>query len=116
MAETTQRRRVTAADFPKREIKLDIVEPKKTPAMPVWYLAPVAIPAVLAFVLPSAGAVWVALAATFLWLGCFGMLASERKRDDLDVGREMALSILRWLTLGLALGSWAFLIAHAVAG
>lgn len=116
MAETTQRRRVTAADFPKREIKLDIVEPKKTPVMPVWYLAPVAVPVLLGFVLPAAGAWCLALAATFLWLGFFGMLAAERKRDDLEVGREIALSLLRWVTLGLALGSWAFLIARAVAG
>ncbi|MDZ4860006.1 MAG: hypothetical protein SGI88_13590 [Candidatus Hydrogenedentes bacterium] len=111
MAETTtQRRRVTAKDFPKREIKLDVVEPIIAPSLPVWYLAPSALPAALAIFLPSLGAMWAAIAATIVWLGFYGLLLFERKRKDFDVGREIVLSITRTVAFGLALGAWGYVI------
>ncbi|HRK33720.1 MAG TPA: hypothetical protein PLJ47_03910 [Candidatus Hydrogenedentes bacterium] len=113
---TTQRRRVTAKDFPKREIKLDVIDKPKAPALPVWYLTPVVLPIALAIFLPSLAFVWIAVAATMLWLGLFALLLVERKRTDFEVGREIVLSFLHIGAVGLALGCWASVIVRVMAG
>ena len=112
MAETTtQRRRVTPQDIPKRQIKLDIVEPKQVPAVPVWYLGPMVIPIALWILLPAQAGIWLALTATFLWASLAGMVYAEGHRGDLEVDRELVLTGMRNIALGFALGCWAFAIA-----
>ena len=116
MAESTPRRRVTREDVRKREIKLDIVEFKSAPPLSKRYMTPIILPLALWFLLPSQGALWMALTATALWIGFVGMLYAERRRDDFDTGRELVLSIVRGCALGLAIGCWAFLIVRTFAG
>lgn len=113
---TTHRKRVTASDFPKREIKLDVVEPTTAPALPYWALATVLAPLALWFALPAHGALWAAVAATVLWLALAFMLRTERRRKDPDVNREIVLNIIQGGVMGLAAGCWAFVITRVIAG
>ena len=115
MAQSTPRKRVTREDIRRREVKLDIAERKPAPPLSWRYMTLIILPVALWFLLPSQGVLWMALAATALWIGFFGMLHAERKRDDFDTGREIALSIIRAGASGLAIGCWAFLIINAVA-
>lgn len=117
MAESTpRRRRVTREDIRKREIKLDIVELKPAPPLSKRYMVSILLPIALWVMLPSQGALWIALTATALWIGLFGMLYAERKRADFDTGREFALSIMRSCAFGLAIGCWAFYAFNAFGG
>ena len=114
MAQTTQRRRVSREDILRREIKLDIVERKSPPPLSTRYMTPIILPLALWFLLPGYGALWMALIATALWIGFFGALHAERKRNDFDTGREIALSTIRAGAFGLAVGCWSFLLVNAV--
>jgi hypothetical protein len=114
MAQSTPRKRVTREDIRKREVKLDIVERKAAPPLSKRLMTLIILPVALWVVLPLQCALWMALAATALWLGFYGMLHAERKRDDFDTGREIALSIIRAGAFGLAIGCWTFLIVNAV--
>lgn len=110
MAQTTPRKRVTREDIRKREIKLDIAERTSPPPLSKRLMTPIILPIALWFLMPERGALWFALTATALWIGVFGMLHAERKRSDFEVGREIALSIVRAGTFGIAIAGWAFLV------
>ncbi|MBM3290338.1 MAG: hypothetical protein FJY92_09320 [Candidatus Hydrogenedentes bacterium] len=95
---------------------MDIVERKDPPPLAKRLMLLVPVPLLLWSIIPGQGALWVALAATALWIGFFGMLNGERKRDDFETGREILLSILRACAFGLAIGCWTSLIVRAIAG
>ena len=112
MAETTtQRKRVTPQDIKKREIKLDIVEQKKAPGVPIWYLAPVVLPVALWIFSPAHAGIWLALTATTLCGGFAGLVFAEQQRDDLVVDREIVFSFIRNLLAGVALAIWMLYFA-----
>lgn len=108
MAQSAPRKRVTREDIRKREIKLDIVERPIPPPLAWRYMTPIILLIPLWIMFPAQGVLWLALTATALWVGCFGMRHAERKRKDTDVGREFILSIACAGTMGLAIGCWGF--------
>jgi len=109
MAQSTPRKRVTREDIRKREIKLDIVERTPAPPLSKRFMAFIVLPFALWWILPAHTAIWVALEATIIFACCADMLVVERRRTDLDTGREFALSIASAAALGLTLGCWTFL-------
>ncbi|GMU92420.1 MAG: hypothetical protein AMXMBFR4_14780 [Candidatus Hydrogenedentota bacterium] len=117
MSETVQRKRVSAKDFPKREIVITQREmPPAPPALAYWSLLPAAGSAVLWFFVPAFGVVWPVLTVCLLWLGLGFMLHRERRREDLEVDREIALRWITHFTGGVALGCLAYLVYGFIAG
>ena len=114
MAQSTPRKRVTREDIRKLEIKLDIVERVPAPPLSKRFMAFVVLPIALWWILPAHAALWIALEAAILFACVVDMFVVERRRTDLDTGREFALSIATAGTLGLTLGCWAAYIAVQV--
>lgn len=88
-------------------------DPGELQKLPLWYLGPALIPIFLWMGLPKYGPFWFALAAVFLFLGCWALLRKEHTVDSTNVNRELALRFLTAVTAGLALGSCAFVLALA---
>jgi hypothetical protein len=115
MAQSTPRKRVTREDIRKREIKLDIVERKPAPPLSKRFMAFLVLPVALWWVIPSQGALWVALEATIAFIMFADMFIVERRRDDFDTGREFGLAIATMGALGLTIGCWAFVLTKVFA-
>lgn len=111
MAQSTPRKRVTREDIRKREIKLDIVERTPAPPLSKRFMAFIVLPFALWWMFRSDATLWISLVATVLFICALDMFIVERRRTDLDTGREFALSIATAGTLGLTLGCWAAYIA-----
>lgn len=111
MAQSTPRKRVTREDIRKREIKLDIVERTPAPPLSKRFMAFIVLPLALWWMLPAHASLWIALEATIIFACVADMFVVERRRTDLDTGREFALSIATAGALGLTLGCWAAYIA-----
>lgn len=108
---------MSAKDFPKREIVITQREmPPPPPSLGYWSLLPAAGSVVLWFFVPALAVVWPALTAILVWLGLGFMLYRERRREDLEVDREITLRWITHLAGGVALGCVAYLVYGLIAG
>jgi hypothetical protein len=118
MSESSTRKRVTAQDIPKLQLKVaPRIQPLRTPPqLPLWYFAPAAVPLALAYFIPSLLGLWTAAAVTCIWLGSWGLLRRVRREKHNWINHELWLYLATALAGGVALGSWFILFVRAIPG